>query len=151
MWDLRFRHSFAMKRRLLNLLTLLSLLLLIATLTLWAPSYTRLDGIAFGRRVGPGEVRFVAVYTGRGGMQWTLGHNTQDVELPLEAGVAPYGFFHWAEDRPEAPGGGERGEVVEYRHQAWGFGSDRFLVKERLFKADGGYVSDLASAPHLRG
>jgi hypothetical protein len=47
MWHLRFRYSFAMKRRLLNLLAGLSLALVVAVALLWVRSYQVADAFWF--------------------------------------------------------------------------------------------------------
>src|SRR4051794_5023437 len=73
MWHDRFRQHNGMKRRLLNLLTALSLLMCVAVCVLWARSYLVGDFVAWERVRSEGEAGLRtraewSVITGRGGL-----------------------------------------------------------------------------------
>jgi hypothetical protein len=123
------------KRRLLKLATALSLLLCVTTAVLWARSYFWSHGASFGWRTRPGEAPFVMIYTGRGGIQLALGREVIDGDVPSMLQGRRYSFFHSSEDDPDRAGSPLTTRPVEYRHEAWGFGADRFTIVDRLFQA----------------
>ena len=117
-----------MKRRLLNLLTALSLLLCLATVALWARSYFRSDCLTYSQPTLEPEL-FRASYligvSGRGNawvaFDWTEHeyHPTQpspaEVDLEEETESPPTAGWEHETDRPE--------DVSEhFDHRAWGFG-----------------------------
>jgi hypothetical protein len=82
---LRFRHSLGMKRRLLNLLTALSLLLCVAVCVLWVRSYTRPEAMTYARpRSGEFEVKGVSLSGG------IIGYSSMTSRRP----AVPIGL-HW--------------------------------------------------------
>src|SRR5688500_17921214 len=100
-----------MTRRLLNLVTLVSLVLCAAAVALWVRSYWVADSFAWRRAPPDGATRVsasAALHTGRGGIMW------QEVRTTRPAGDArPDGPPHvqftpgWHTDpRPRAVGGG---------------------------------------------
>ena len=119
-----------MKRRLTNLLTILSLLLGVAAA--WLRSYRTSDALYWvGSQAQPGHDRAMILYSGRGGVLFSVIAHEQ-------AG----GFFHdglwpppgewavrlWSEDDPESVGTTQPSAAFVYRHEGWGFGADRYTT-----------------------
>jgi hypothetical protein len=115
-----------MRRRLFTLLSAVSLLLGLAVAGLWARSYHRSDSVLWGRALGPNAPeRTIQLYSGRGGLM------VSSVEATWLYGRVPSmpddrHFVHRSEDDPEPPEYVQPGAAFDYRHQAWGFGADRF-------------------------
>ena len=114
-----------MKRRLLNLLPALSLLLCAAACVLWIRSYARAHRATIAWPVQQGEVRSVMLYTGRGGVEFSFGHSAWTGERqPTPDGLR---FRHHVDEIP-LRAGQAKADALKYRHTACGFDADTTAV-----------------------